>query len=166
MIDLAGRTNSLRSMEKALVIHELLYKAEGGMFPTPSEDDVVAVKPARDLKAPPGFVAVSVMVKRGGKMFRSTRYVKSGEKEWKAAGDKLAAKEEEAVRKLLPEHLKGMKKGSKVRIKTYRGDVIIGIVDGIVAEVKPGHVGRPGIDYTDLQGKDRWAYMDQIQGLV
>jgi len=72
-------------LEKAILLKELLIKAEGGMFPTPdSGDDAplshIEVKPAQPgIKAPPGYAAKEVIVHRKGKTFKSTRFIKIGE---------------------------------------------------------------------------------------
>jgi len=112
LVDIAERTNSVyggstgdslkKMLEKALLVKELVKG--GGMFPT--EEPTTAQNLQRGQqhwagavgKAPPGYEAKEVMVNRGGKSFKSTRYVKVGgqapkygnEKQKQALADALA----------------------------------------------------------------------------
>ncbi len=80
LIGIAERTNASSRMEKAILVKELLMKAEGGMFPTPddAEPPKISTAPAPGVKAPPGYEAKEVIVHRGGKTFKSTRFFKVG----------------------------------------------------------------------------------------
>lgn len=58
-----------------------------------------------------------------------------------------------------------IKEGSVVWVMTNfgSGPRVKGTVTGKEEDVKHG---QPGIDYTDEHGEGRWAYADQISGVV
>ncbi len=65
----------------------------GGMFPT--EPQMAVKKPYPTAKgAPPGYEVKEVVVHRGGKMFKSTRYVKTGEEPVSAPAPKARTDQE------------------------------------------------------------------------
>ncbi len=83
LIHIAERTNAnASSFQKAILVKELLMKAEGGMFPTPDDPEeapkVSVGKAAPGIKAPPGYEAREVTVTRGGKTFATDRGQGSG----------------------------------------------------------------------------------------
>ena len=92
LVAIAERTNSVygstgdslkKMLEKALLVKELVKG--GGMFPTEEPTTPQNLQRGQQHwagavgKAPPGYEAKEVMVNRGGKSFKSTRYVKVGQ---------------------------------------------------------------------------------------
>ena len=50
--------------------------------------------------------------------------------------------------------------GSRVAVRQWSGELTNGTVTGVYEEIKNE---RPGIDYTEDSGTERWAYLDQVE---
>jgi hypothetical protein len=49
--------------------------------------------------------------------------------------------------------------GANIRVAEWGGTTVRGVVTAVHSDIKNG---RPGVDYRDERGDDRWCYLTQI----